>query len=306
MAQVLDHPIEIFYPGNHLDSQGKKVKVSSTEVDASVADFNASGARLPMVAGHPGNDGPAHGYATKLASINGRVKIVEADELDPTFAAIVNSGELNRVSVKLQLPGHPSNPTKNYRFKHIGFLGRSRPALDQLKSAQFSTNDGEIILMADERDESEFAAREAEFSRREADLAAKEAKFAAQAKYEPFVEELVREGKILPAQKSNMVSLFTSLPDDAEFAAADGTKQAGAEFLKTFLTALPKQIEYGEFAKSGKEAPTESAFKSYGDEDCEDDGAEMKMHNKIVASGVDPKDSVAYAAALKKEMGGKK
>jgi hypothetical protein len=300
-AEVLQKPIEIFYSGNHVDSQGKKVKVTPEELAASVADFNASGERLPMVPGHPGDDQPVGGYATKLAIVNGRAAVVEADEVNSLFRSIVNSGELNRVSVKFQLPGHPSNPTNNYRFKHIGFLGRSRPALDQLKSAQFSTNDGEIILMADDEDKSaEFAEREAEFARREAELAAKEARFAAQAKYEPLVENWVRDGKITPAQKAAFIALFCTLPDgdDATFAAADGSKQSLVEFTKSFVDGLPKQIEYGEVSKAESQKPQEAAFKAV---DCkEPDGDELAMHNAIIASGVDPKDSNAYQAAVKK------
>ena len=309
MAEILEKPIEIFYSGNHIDSQGKKVRVSDAQVAASVADFNASGERLPMVPGHPGDDSPAGGYATKLAVFNGRVKAIEAEDVDPMFRAIVNSGELNRVSVKLQLPGHPSNPTNNYRFKHIGFLGRSRPALDQLKSAQFSTDNGEIILMAVDEKSAEFAEREAEFVRREAELAAKEARFAAQAKYEPLVEGWVRQGKLAPAQKAPFVALFCALPegDEATFAAADGSKQSLVEFTKQFVDGLPKQIEYAEVSKAEGKKKTEASFMSYGkkDDDGEPDSGEMEMHDKIIASGVDPKDHVAYAAALKKHMGGK-
>jgi hypothetical protein len=300
-VEVLTKPIEIFYPGNHIDSQGKRVAVSAKELEASVQCFNASGERLPLVPGHPSDDAPAGGYATKLAIVNGRAAVVEAAELDPMFRAIVNSGELNRVSVKFRLPGHHANRTGNYEFRHVGFLGRSNPALKQLKSAQFSTNDGEIILMADDEDKSaEFAEREAEFKRKEAELAAKEAKFAAMAKYEPFVEDLVRDGRLLPTQKSNFVALFTAIDSnsESEFAAADGAKQSAGEFLKGFLNALPKQVEYGEFSKPDGKEPIESAFMS--NDDKEPDSGELSMHNEIVASGVDPKDANAYQAAVKK------
>ncbi|MGL4619157.1 MAG: hypothetical protein ACRCZS_08875 [Chroococcidiopsis sp.] len=308
MAEILEKPIEIFYPGNHVDSQGKKVSVSRAEVEAMVADFNQSGGRVPLVPGHPSDDNPALGYATKLGLSNGRAIVTEVDELNPAFMAIVNSGELNRVSVKLQLPGHHANPGKGHRLKHIGFLGRSRPALDQLKSAQFSTDNGEIILMADDDKSAEFAEREAEFARREAELAAKEARFAAQAKYEPMVEGWVREGKIAPAQKAPLVALFCVLPegDEATFAAADGSKQSLVEFTKSFVNGLPKQIEYAEISKAEGKKKTEASFKSYGsDDDDEPDSGEMELHDKIIAGGVDPKDHVAYTAALKKHMGGK-
>lgn len=305
-VEILEKPIEIFYAGNHIDSQGRKVKVTAEELQASVQCFNASGKRLPMVPGHPSDDAPAGGYATKLAIINGRAAVIEAEDVDPLFSAIVNSGELDRVSVKFRLPGHHANRTGNYEFGHIGFLGRSRPALDQLKSAQFSTNDGEIILMADDDRSAEFAEREAAFAQREAEFTAKEAAFARTQKYEPLVEGWVREGKIAPAQKVPFVALFCALPegDEATFSAADGGKQSLVEFTKSFVNGLPKQIEYGEVSKAKGEGKTEATFKAMGS-DCDDDSEEMKMHEKIVASGVDPKDPVAYAAAVKKMMGGK-
>jgi hypothetical protein len=309
-VEILEKPIEIFYPGNHVDSQGKRVSVTNAQVEAMVTDFNQSGGRVPLVPGHPSDDNPALGYATKLGLSNGRAIVTEVDELNPAFMAIVNSGELNRVSVKLTLPGHHSNPGKGHRLKHIGFLGRSRPALDQLKSAQFSTNDGEIILMADDDKSAEFAEREAEFSRREAELAAKEANFAAQAKYEPIVEGWVREGKIAPAQKAPFVALFCALPegDTATFTAADGNKQSLVEFTKSFVGGLPKQIEYAEISKAEGKKATTASFKAYGnkDDDGEPDGDEMEMHSQIIADGVDPKDPVAYAAAVKKHMKGGK
>lgn len=309
-VEILEKPIEIFYSGNHIDSHGKKVVVTNAQVEAMVADFNQSGGRVPLVPGHPSDDNPALGYATKLGLSNGRAIVTEVDELNPAFMAIVNSGELNRVSVKLTLPGHHSNPGKGHRLKHIGFLGRSRPALDQLKSAQFSTNDGEIILMADDDKSAQFAEREAEFTRREAELATKEANFAAQAKYEPIVEGWVREGKIAPAQKAPFVALFCALPegDEATFSAADGSKQSLVEFTKSFVNGLPKQIEYGEVSKEKGEKAATASFKTMGKDDDDDDAMshEMDMHDKIIASGVDPKDSTAYAAALKKMMGGKK
>ncbi len=311
MAEVLEKPIEIFYSGNHVDSTGKKVKVSDAEVTASVADFNASGERLPMVPGHPSDDSPAGGYATKLAVVGGRVSAIEAEDLNPMFRAIVNSGELNRVSVKLQLPGHPSNPTKNYRFRHIGFLGRSRPALDQLKSAQFSRHDGEIILMAYEDDlkteaEAKFAAMEAEFAKREADLAAQELAFKKAREYEPYLEGLVREGKLTPAQKQPFITVFSSLPDTQEVEFTEGEKQSAPEFLKGFLNGLPQQVIYAEVSKAEGQSQAEAAFKAMDDK--EPDGDELAMHNAIVASGVDPtKDSDGYQRAVKKAMakGGK-
>jgi hypothetical protein len=305
-TEILENPIEIFYPGNHIDSQGTSVKVTPAQVAAMVADFNASGRKVPLVPGHPGDDLPALGYAVRLELTNGRATIAAVEDLDPAFKSIVNSGELDRVSVKLLLPGNPQNSSKGYALKHVGFLGRSRPALDKLKFAQFSKQDGEIVLMPDEHDEAAFAAKEAEFTRKEQELAAREAAFNKARIYEPFLEELVREGKLTPAQKQPFTALFSSLPDgEVEFAAGE-TKQSTAEFLKGFLNGLPVEVVYGEVSKAKGQTATTASFKAMG-KDCNTDSEEMEMHDEIVAAGVDVKDPVAYAAAVKKQMqkGGK-
>lgn len=307
-TEVLTKPIEIFRPGKHIDSSGKRVDVSPEQVRAMVADFNENRLSVPMVPGHPGDDAPQMGRPTRLG-LRGDVAVVEeVEDLNPAFKAIVNSGELNRVSIKMLLPGHPDNPTSGHRLRHIGFLGTSRPAID-LAAAQFSHHKQELTLMEDlESDfserEAEFKRREAEFAAREREFAAKEAAFAKRAKYEPYVEGLVREGKIPPAQKAGFVTLFSSLPDEqtAEFSSGE-EKASAAEFLKNVLNGLPKQVNYEEVAGKKKTAQSESSFKTMGDRQVDSD--EVDLHDQLLAGGVDPKDSVAYVNALKQKMGGK-
>jgi hypothetical protein len=312
-SEVLKQPIEVFYAGKHVDSSGKKIEIKPAQLAGMVANFNQSGRRVPLVPGHPSDNIPALGYATRMESIGGRAVIVAVEDLDPAFKAIVNSGELNRVSLKLHLPGHRDNLHGKFpAIAHIGFLGRSRPALELLRSASFSKQDKEVYLMADDMDDdmdygidrraAEFAAKQAEFAAREAALVAKEAAFAKARLHEPWIEELVRAGKILPAQKSGCIALFSALPDAEEYEFAAGEKQSVLDFAKGLLQSLPKQVEYGEFSQSTQTPPHESAFKSFDNSSV--DGEALDVHTQILASGVDPSDHLAYQNALRKARAG--
>lgn len=155
--------------------------------------------------------------------------------------------------------------------------------------------------MADEDKSAEFAEREAAFAAREAELEAKMARFAAQAKYEPLVEEWVREGKISPAQKTPWVALFCALPDgdEATFSAADGSKQSLVEFAKSFVNGLPKQIEYGEVSKEeGKKTKT-SSFTANG---ASIGAQSLELYDEAVAfcaaNNLDPGDQDQYIKAI--------
>lgn len=71
-----------------------------------------------MVVAHPADESRPLGFGTKLAMTRGdRVSIVETEAVDPTFRAIVNSGELNRISAKVRLPGQLITEYGSARYK---------------------------------------------------------------------------------------------------------------------------------------------------------------------------------------------
>lgn len=95
----------------------------------------------PFVPGHPPDDSPAFGKATRVRVDGDSLVVEDAVEVDPTFAAIVNSGELSNRSVKLLAPGHKDNPLPTYRLKHIGFLGITPPAAANLGAVELAEQD---------------------------------------------------------------------------------------------------------------------------------------------------------------------
>ncbi len=296
----LEEPIELFYPGTHTDFRGRRVTVPKTELEAAVSWFNANNQQLPLVVGHPDNEDDHFGVGTRLEMKGDRVVIAEVERLEPTFAKIVNSGELPRVSAKIRLAGHIRNKSGGLEFQHAGFFGKSRVALDKLREAAFSADDREFLFMDDLEDrEVEFAAQRAEFER---EMAA----FRRMQAIEPELENLVREGKVLPGEKGGFVALFAAMPEDLEilFAAPGGEiKQSGTDFLKGFLKSLKPRVTYGEVSGLSKDDGNSKSV-SFAAYHRNVEGVGLDLVNRAIASGADPSDSNAFVNALKKVSGG--
>lgn len=263
-------PLEILSVGTKKPARGSAITFSAEDLGAIALAFNQSGRSAPFVPGHPQDDEPEMGKALKLSAQNGKLMVTEYGDVDPSFKAIVNSGELSGVSVKLRLPNHPENKTGTYELRHVGFLGKSPPADEGIADASFTASEGEVILMATKkeatpktdlpdgsRDESTPSPTpsqgEAEFSTRLAALERREAIFSKAQDVNPFLEDLIAEGKIRPDQKAGFVALFSQLPDSLEIefkSPADGSvvKSHPVDFLKRFLVGLEKQIEYAELS----------------------------------------------------------
>lgn len=293
MPKLLPKPIEIFYPGKQTASDGRKLNFSA----ATVATWAAAGQRVPLVPGHPKDDQPVMGWATGFNFSQGRLTVTEVEDIDPSFEAIVNSGQLNRVSVKLEPQGD------RWKLKHIGFLGTSAPSLGELRPAQFSK--GEIIVMAEETD-LEFAQRELELADREAEFEAKQAAFAAVQKWSPRVAKLVAEGKVLPVEEAPLMACFARLDSGGaiEFS-RDGKDESAnpAEFIANLLDATKARVSFGEFAKPapGVTGHIDNVnFAAPTGWKVDEDG--LDLHSKAVAfcreNKLDPENQADYVKAL--------
>ncbi len=73
--------------------------------------------------------------------------------------------------------------------------------------------------------------------------------------FNAFCDGLVVEGKLTPAQKAQALDFMEILQGSAEYEFAEGdgkVKKQPLEAFKTFLTALPKQVEFSEAATKKK------------------------------------------------------
>lgn len=310
---LLPEPIEIFFAGDHTCSTGEPVSVDAHDLERSVSSFNRSGGLLPLVVGHPQDDGPAYGWAERLVFDRGRVKIAAVRGVDPTFQQIVNSGELPNVSVKLRLPGHPSNKSGVPEFVHVGFLGKSPPALS-LPEARFAAPDPlePIITMTTinspppSTQEAEFAAAKSKLEAEKALFDLQVAEFQRARSIEPEIEKLVRDGRLLPAEKEGFVALFSRLSDDfqVEFQLA-GTKKTvpAAQFLREFLSGLKPRVTYQEISREtgAPVAPPEVKFSAPPGYSVNQSAAELDAKAKAYCEekGWNPLVGGNYSKALR-------
>lgn len=121
-------------------------------------------------------------------------------------------------------------------------------------------------------DEATAAQVEADKQQLDADRAAFEAEraeFAAAQRVrdaDASLEEHVKAGRILPAERAGLAAVLAALPaEEITFAAADGAeaKKPPREVLASLFSALPRRVEYREVAPSaqhrGDDAPAHPA-----------------------------------------------
>jgi hypothetical protein len=109
-----------------------------------------------------------------------------------------------------------------------------------------------------ERERAEFAEREKRLKAEEA-AAARARNLAACG---AFVDEQVKEGRVLPAHREGLVAFMASLPSEGtvEFGEGDkAVKKPAAEWLREYLKAQPKVVDFQERARPDGAAAPEGA-----------------------------------------------
>lgn len=125
-----------------------------------------------------------------------------------------------------------------------------------------------------------FAAREAELAARLADVQAREA---AQSHTEnaAFAEQLVTEGRLLPASRDGLIALMDILPGHAAVAFSEGgEKLTPGAALREILKAQPKIVTFGETDLPPEGATASAAFAADG---RQVDAAGLVVHQKATA-----------------------
>lgn len=127
-----------------------------------------------------------------------------------------------------------------------------------------------------------FAEREADLKKREDDIAARETK-AAHGEHVDFAEQLVQEGRLLPALKDKVVAIFDALPGHAAVSFAEGAaKITTGAALREVLQALPVVVQFGE-ADLGDDPDGKGKTASFASDGKPVDAASLALHNKALA-----------------------
>lgn len=140
-------PIEIFRPGNHTATNGKRLEFSEDMMAASAAAYDPGLHEAPIVVGHPKSDAPAYGWISGVSYAEGSMT-AQPHQVNPDFAEQVRSGAFKKVSASFYPPNSESNPVPGvYYLRHVGFLGAQPPALKGLKQVNFADGDADIVTI---------------------------------------------------------------------------------------------------------------------------------------------------------------
>lgn len=311
-------PIEILSLGPKVSHNAGRIDVSKQVLQDLVDTFEPA----RFVAGHPAEDQEPEyelAKAQKIELKDGKLVVSKYSGVSPATRAAVNSGELNKVSVKIRPPGHPKNPTGKWKLLHIGLFGRNPVADANLADAAFSAAHTEDVLLSAIPSESEatgnsgsqggelqppttppapstqetpvtttptktdaeLAAERQQFEQEKADFELRQQTFNRAQAIDPWLEEQIRAGRLLPGEKPMLQAVFSQVPEqDVAFQLGDKAEKVGfTESLKGFIAGLPQRVDYGEVT-----APTEgdAEFAKGKDEDTSE-----KARRKAAAAGLE-------------------
>lgn len=299
--------IEIFKAGKRYDANGVLKDITVADLEKTVAAYNPEYHEAPLVIGHPKSNNPAWGWVKGL-SLDGDVLKADVDEVDAEFAEMVKDGKFKKVSAAFYLPDSPNNPHKGVlSLRHVGFLGAMPPAVKGLKQVEFADDDlfvefseqptpepivnepaqpeGEPEMSAEEKAELErLRAENAELKEKQAQAEAEKAEadlLAEKAGNAEFCEGLVKEGKLAPVVKAQMVQALDAISDMK--AGREPEFNEGEDVLSVFKSALsasPKIIEFSEVATADKAQGEQPDEVEYAETD---DPARIELDRRVRA-----------------------
>ncbi len=131
--------VESLRPGMFPDTSGRAYTFTRADLDDIAASYDPDLFKAPVVIGHPQNNHPAWGWIDRaIVGADDKLR-VEFSAVDPAFAAAVDKGHYQKVSLALFAPATPGNPTPGkWYIRHLGYLGGAAPAITGLKSADFA------------------------------------------------------------------------------------------------------------------------------------------------------------------------
>lgn len=251
--------------------------ISSADI-ADVAAFDCDANPIPVCIGHPKTDSPAEG-TVKAFRADGSKLFATLKGLSEKLIEQLKGGKLINRSMAFFGGDHEANPTPGKLApRHLGFLGASAPGIPGMSNLatafSFNAEDELIVegepapailyraaptevftvqeepLTMDETPEQKAAReqREAEITAREEKLEADEAAFNARAETsrkaanKSRVAALVDAGRVLPADRDALETVFNAL-DDGELEFASDDKGFAADKLASIIGKGPKLVD---------------------------------------------------------------
>ena len=140
--------IEIFRVGRHVAGDGVSRDFSKALLERTAAVYSSERHPAPLVLGHPKNDAPAYGFASKLALV-GEKFFAEVEHVAPAIKEAVRAKRYRYISAAFYLPESAGNPIPGALYlKHIGLLGAHKPAVRGMAEPEFAESRGCVEFAA--------------------------------------------------------------------------------------------------------------------------------------------------------------
>ena len=243
--------IEIARTGTFTDSAGREQTFTAGDLDAIARRYDPQKRDAPLCFGHPQSDkAPAFGWVDRLKSEGGRL-YANFSQIPEQVRDLVAKGHYRHVSMSLM----PDRVT----LRHVALLGAAQPAIDGLAAVNFA--DGGDAITVDfaaargEGDSMSIEELQRQVGQLTAQLDALKAENASLKKQadahkqdkdkaesaradaekvegerrEARVSELVKAGKVKPAEKASVLEFAAKLAAQTgtvDFAAPDGTTES--------------------------------------------------------------------------------
>lgn len=285
--------MEIFRAGKHTDKNGRSKDWTESELTNMAEKYNSQKEHeAPLVIGHPSENAPAWGWVECLKVEAGKL-YAKCGQVIPEFAEMVNSGMFKKRSISL----YP-----DMLLRHVGFLGAQPPAVKGLKDFAFSGSDKCSEYEFQEETQNNFteadmsvealkaqlaeseAARlkaEKETSDAKAELAKKNSEFSESQKkarrkeIDDFIDNGIKDGKILPAWKDQGMAEFMAALDENEatYEFSEGKKASQGSWFRDFVEGFSAHPLFKTMARPEAKA----------EKDTQEFSEDMKVADEIAA-----------------------
>lgn len=280
--------MEIFKVGKHVSANGIERAWTVDDLRQMAEAYDPKTHEAPIVVGHPHDNTPAFGWIKEL-KVEGEKLLAMPGQVAPEFAELVKAGRFKKRSISLYPDG---------TLRHVGFLGAQPPAVKGLKDIEFAGSAAETYEYADTEDadmtELERLQQQLAEERNKRELAEakaaqnEEAKKQAETSFaeleqqtkkqaiDGFIDQGIKEGKILPAWKEQGLAAFMGTLDarTETYEFSEGKKEAPLAWFKRFISSFAEHPLFKQMAK-----PEETKT---------DDFAEDETLGKEIAAKVNP------------------
>ncbi len=262
--------IEVFEGGLQTDSAGQSSYWHSDRLDEIVQTYNPSRHEAPLVIGHPEHDSPAWGWVESVKR-EGNKLFVKFKDVAGEFLDMGRRGLFKKRSVAFYSPDHPQNPHPGkWHLRHVGWLGAMPPAVKGLKNVSFGDVPGTSFEFQEinhkQTEESNMKTVEQLQTELDALTAENDAKFnemkqaADAAKAEvaklqkklfeqeesAFCDNLVKEGKLTPAEKGYELDELVSKRMSKQDVTFGETKTTNYDLHREKLSKRAPVIQFGD------------------------------------------------------------